>query len=79
MRDGIRDPAFERRKSLAFELERLTGGRFTPRYSLVMFHPEVGYAEAERRGRIQADILRRATSGPDDDTELALRLIDEQL
>ena len=79
MRDGVRDPLFERRKSLAFELERLTDGRFTPRYSLVMFHPEVGYAEAERRGRIQADILRRATTGPEDDVELALRLIDSEL
>lgn len=79
MRDGVRDPAFERRKALAFELERRTGGRFTPRYSLVMFHPEVGYAEAERRGEIQDGILRRATTGPEDDIELALQLIDEQL
>ena len=79
MRDGVRDPQFERRRKLAFELERLTEGRFTPRYSLVMFHAEIGYAEAERRGAIQADILQRATATDEDDIELALTLVDERL
>jgi kynurenine 3-monooxygenase len=60
MRDTVRDPAFERRAELAFELERLFPGRFIPRYSMVMFHPEIGYAEAERRGHIQAGILAEA-------------------
>jgi len=79
MRDGVRDPQFERLKSLGFELERRSGGRFIPRYSMVMFHPEIPYADAQRRGRIQDGILRRAAAGPDDDIDLALELIGKEL
>ena len=79
MRDRVRDEGFDRRKRLAFELERRTNGRFIPRYSMVMFHPEISYAEAERRGRIQSEILRRATAGPADDLDLALELIEREL
>ena len=77
MRDGVRDPAFERRARLAFELERRFPGRFIPRYSMVMFHPEIAYAEAERRGRIQAGILDEAMSKEDD--AAALRLAAERV
>ncbi len=79
MRDGVRDPDFERRKALAFALENASDGRFVPRYSMVMFHPEIGYAEDERRGRIQQEILQRASAGDDDDIELALQLIEARL
>ena len=81
MRDGVRDPAFERRARLAFELERRFPGRFIPRYSMVMFHPEIAYAEAERRGRIQAAILNEALAAADDSGALALagRLIESRL
>ena len=81
MRDTVRDAAFERRARLAFELERRFAGRFVPRYSMVMFHPEIGYAEAERRGRIQAEILDRATAVADDaaSLEIASRLVAERL
>jgi kynurenine 3-monooxygenase len=57
MRDGVRAPDFERRGALAFELERRHPDRFIPRYSMVMFHPEIGYADAQSRGRIQAGII----------------------
>ena len=57
MRDDVRDPKFELRAALSFELERRFPGRFVPRYSMVMFHPEIPYAEAQRRGAIQARIL----------------------
>jgi len=30
-----------------------------------MFHPEVSYAEAQRRGVVQARILRELTAGAD--------------
>jgi kynurenine 3-monooxygenase len=60
MRDAVRDPHFERRAQLSFELERQFPGRFIPRYSMVMFHPEISYAEAETRGRIQAELLNEA-------------------
>jgi kynurenine 3-monooxygenase len=81
MRDGVRDPAFERRARLAFELERRFPGRFIPRYSMVMFHPEIAYAEAERRGRIQAGILEEALAAGDDVAALdvAGRLVNSRL
>ncbi|HUO66885.1 MAG TPA: NAD(P)/FAD-dependent oxidoreductase [Gammaproteobacteria bacterium] len=65
MRDEVRDAKFQLRADLSFELERRFPGRFTPRYSMVMFHPEVSYAEAQRRGVVQARILRELTAGAD--------------
>ncbi|MDX1381597.1 MAG: FAD-dependent monooxygenase, partial [Xanthomonadales bacterium] len=56
MRDAVRDPRFLVRKALEHELERRHPGRFVGRYSLVMFH-RIPYAEAQRRGEVQADIL----------------------
>ncbi len=61
MRDEVRDAEFELRAELAFELERRFPGRFIPRYSMVMFHPEISYAEAQRRGTLQAQILAELT------------------
>ena len=49
--------------------------RFIPRYSMVMFHPEIPYAEALQRGRVQADIL----AAIDHDPERAAALIRERL
>ena len=60
MRDAVLDARFVRRKALALELERRFPERFIPRYSMVMFHPEIPYAEALRRGAVQAQLLRRA-------------------
>jgi kynurenine 3-monooxygenase len=83
MRDSVRDPAFLLGKAVAFELERRYPERFSPRYSLVMFRDDVPYAEAQRRGRIQQDILDSLTAGIDDpgavDYERAGRLIAERL
>jgi kynurenine 3-monooxygenase len=63
MRADVRDPRFELRAAASFELERRFPGRFIPRYAMVMFHPEIAYAEAERRGRAQAAILDALTAG----------------
>jgi kynurenine 3-monooxygenase len=81
MRDTVRDPAFEHRAALSFELERRFPGRFIPRYSMVMFHPEIGYAEAQRRGRIQAGILDEALTAGDEAAALhrACRLVEQRL
>ena len=81
MRDQVRDPDFERRARLAFELERRFPGRFIPRYSMVMFHPEIAYAEAERRGRIQSEILEDALAAGNDAAAMAVgaRLVAERL
>ncbi|MGH8202162.1 MAG: FAD-dependent oxidoreductase [Steroidobacteraceae bacterium] len=57
MRDTVRDPGYLRRKALAMELERRFPEQFIPRYSMVMFHPEISYTEALRRGRVQQSIL----------------------
>ncbi|HEY8510147.1 MAG TPA: NAD(P)/FAD-dependent oxidoreductase [Steroidobacteraceae bacterium] len=57
MRDTVLDAKFRRQKALSLELERRFPDRFIPRYSMVMFHPEIPYAEALRRGQIQSEIL----------------------
>ncbi|MDH3589408.1 MAG: FAD-dependent monooxygenase, partial [Gammaproteobacteria bacterium] len=82
MRDTVRNPRFQLKKELAWELERRFPDTFVPRYSLVMFH-HVPYAEAQRRGIIQQQILEELLG--DNDTldhvnyEQADRLITEQL
>lgn len=72
MRDTVRDPAYLRRKALAMELERRFPA-FIPRYSMVMFHPEISYAEALRRGSVQEDILT-ALDGRREPGELDLEM-----
>ncbi len=65
MRDTVRDPRFGLQKELSLALERRHPERFIPRYSMVMFHAEIPYAEAERRGAVQAALLDAATHGVD--------------
>ena len=57
MREAVRSRQFAPRQQLAAELERRFPGRFIPRYSMVMFHPEIPYAEAKRRGEQQQRVL----------------------
>jgi kynurenine 3-monooxygenase len=84
MRDTVLDAGFVRRKTIAMDLERRFPDRFIPRYSMVMFHPEIPYAEALRRGEIQAEILaeldakRDSTTG-NTDGALAEKLVEERL
>jgi kynurenine 3-monooxygenase len=63
MRDTVLDAAYLRRKLIAMQLERRFPERFIPRYSMVMFHPEIPYAEALRRGAVQAQILAELDAG----------------
>jgi kynurenine 3-monooxygenase len=82
MRDTVRDPLFQRRKQLALELERRHPDRFIPRYSMVMFHAEIPYAEALRRGAIQERLLADLDTGTAVDDALLARadaLIDARL
>src|SRR5262249_37445400 len=81
MRDSVRDAAFVRRKALAMALERRFPERFIPRYSMVMFHPEIGYAEALRRGALQARLLQELDPGADGsaDEARAAALVHAQL
>ena len=57
MRDTVRDPKYKLRKELSFELELRLPDRFIPRYSMVMFHPEIPYALAQQRGAVQQEVL----------------------
>jgi kynurenine 3-monooxygenase len=81
MRDAVLDARFVRRKELAMGLERRFPDRFIPRYSMVMFHPEIAYAEALRRGAVQAQLLDELDPGPgnEPDPARAEQLIRERL
>ena len=57
MRDTVLDARFVRRKAIAMALERRFPQRFIPRYSMVMFHPEIPYSQAQRRGLAQDQVL----------------------
>lgn len=61
MRDTVRDPRFLLRRELALELERRFPAQFASRYSMVMFHPEIPYAQAYARGALQQAILHELT------------------
>lgn len=83
MRDGVRSAQFAMRQALAAELERRFPQRFIPRYSMVMFHPEIPYAEARRRGVLQERVLDAlaarygsAPLPPETDSQVR-RLLDE--
>ncbi len=80
MRDTVLDPGFLRRKSLALELERRFPDRFIPRYAMVMFHPEIPYSEALRRGTVQEKILLELDrAGGAADAARAAELVNSQL
>jgi kynurenine 3-monooxygenase len=57
MRHTVLDSKFVRQRQLALELELRFPRRFIPRYAMVMFHPEIPYSEALRRGAVQSRIL----------------------
>ena len=88
MRDTVLDARYLRRKAIAMGLERRFPARFIPRYSMVMFHPEIPYAEALRRGGVQAQLLAELDTGGDADgadpaaaanSPLAEKLVSERL
>ena len=83
MRDAVLDAGFVRRKALAMALERRFPERFIPRYSMVMFHPEIPYAEAQRRGALQEQLLHELDQAGRADaaaeSALAQRLVDARL
>jgi kynurenine 3-monooxygenase len=83
MRDDVRSPEFRLKAELAFELERRFPQRFVPRYAMVMFHPEISYADARARGAVQAEILAQLVRGAqtlgDIDFALAESLIGARL
>lgn len=79
MRDRVRDPKFVLHKQLAFEFERRMPGRFIPRYSMVMFHPEIPYAVAQQRGAMQQRLLQEITAGVNSVDEVDLSAAEEKI
>jgi kynurenine 3-monooxygenase len=80
MRDTVLDASFVRRKTIAMDLERRFPDRFIPRYSMVMFHPEIPYTEAQRRGKLQEEILHELDSKhATADSPLAEQLVNQHL
>jgi len=71
MRDAVLDARFVRRQALARALEQRFPDRFIPRYSMVMFHPEIPYAEALHRGALQAQLLDELDPGAGDEPDPA--------
>ena len=63
MRERVADPTFQLQQALSLELERRFPRRFIPRYSMVMFHHEIPYQTALRRGAVQAQLLAELTAG----------------
>jgi kynurenine 3-monooxygenase len=63
MRESVADPKFQLQQALSLELERRFPQRFIPRYSMVMFHHEIPYLTAQRRGAVQTEILSELTRG----------------
>lgn len=70
MRDTVREPKHLLRRELAFALERRLPDRFIPRYSMIMFHDEIPYAVAQRRGIVQQRILEELTATADSIEEI---------
>ena len=78
MRSHVLAPDFARRKRLAADLERRFPERCIARYSMVMFHPEISYAEAQRRGALQELVLDALLAGAAEaGSSEALRLLDD--
>jgi kynurenine 3-monooxygenase len=75
MRSTVLGASFRRQQELALELEGRFPTRFIRRYSMVMFHPEIPYAEALRRGAVQADLIAAIDREP----KRAAALINEHL
>jgi kynurenine 3-monooxygenase len=63
MRERVAHPKFQLQQALALELERRLPQHFIPRYSMVMFHHEIPYQAALRRGTVQAELLAELTAG----------------
>jgi len=63
MRDTVANPEFQLKKQIGFELERRFPEQFVPRYSMVVFRPDISYSEAQQRGILQDRILEELCTG----------------
>ncbi len=79
MRERVADPRFQLQQALALELERRHPQRFVPRYSMVMFHHEISYRTAQRRGLIQSELLAALAAGRATLAEVDFELADREI
>lgn len=79
MRASVIDPRFLLRKQLAFEMERRQPERFVPRYAMVMFRDDIGYAEARSRGDVQLGIMEAAMEGKTTMDEIDLDAVEREV
>ncbi len=83
MRARVAEPRFQLQQSLALELYNRHPRRFIPRYAMVMFHHEICYLTAQRRGAVQSRLLEDLTRGANSLTEVdfarAARQIEREL
>lgn len=78
MRDSVRSPKFHLIKEIEWRLEERHPDRFIARYSMVMFH-RIPYAEAQRRGSVQAEILKVLSAGIDRVDDLDIETADRMV
>jgi len=64
MRDKVDDQDFKRKRKIEMELEQKFPSYYS-KYSLVTFKPELSYAEAKKRGRMQDELLLTLCRRPD--------------
>jgi kynurenine 3-monooxygenase len=79
MHDGVTNPKFALKKQVGFELEKRWPQKFIPRYSMVIFHPEIPYAEAKRRGEAQDKILDELCANINKPEELDWKMAEKLL
>lgn len=70
MRDKTADPLFQLKKKVGFELEKRYPDLFIPRYSMVMFHPDISYSQAVARSLKQNRLLQELCANLDDPESL---------
>ena len=62
MRDRVADPRFLFRKKVELALEAKYPQLFVPKYAMVTFH-RIPYATAQKRGRVQDEMLTELCDG----------------
>lgn len=65
MRDLVADPDFLLRKKIEARLHEQFPKQWIPLYSMVAFHDEIRYSEAQEMGRRQKEIMDRVMQTPD--------------
>jgi kynurenine 3-monooxygenase len=79
MRDRVVHPKYLLQRELELALERRAPTRFIPRYSMVMFHPQIPYAVARERAATQTALLDELTQNAEAFAEVDLARADKEI